>query len=116
MDIFSLLITRPMGYIIEFVYTLIPNYGVAIILFTLLIKALLFPLNYKSQKSIIRQQRLQPLLQEIQTKYANDKEKQSMETMLPAIKYSPVRKDIAFIRSGNKGKNAMNTLFSPVAT
>jgi YidC/Oxa1 family membrane protein insertase len=81
MDIFSLLITRPMGYIIEFVYTLIPNYGVAIILFTLLIKALLFPLNYKSQKSIIRQQRLQPLLQEIQTKYANDKEKQSMETM-----------------------------------
>ncbi len=81
MDIFSFLITRPMGYIIEFVYTLIPNYGVAIILFTLLIKAILFPLNYKSQKSIIRQQRLQPLLQEIQTKYANDKEKQSIETM-----------------------------------
>jgi len=80
-NIFSLLITRPMGFIIEAIYTLIPNYGVAIILFTILIKAIIFPLTYKSQKSMIKQQRISPLLQELQKKYADDKEKLSAETM-----------------------------------
>lgn len=81
MNIFSFLVTRPMGFIIEAIYTLIPNYGVAIILFTILIKAILFPLTFKSQKSMIKQQRIAPLLQELQKKYANDQEKLSAETM-----------------------------------
>ncbi len=81
MNIFSFLVTRPMGFIIEAIYTLIPNYGVAIILFTILIKAILFPLTFKSQKSMIKQQRIAPMLQELQKKYANDQEKLSAETM-----------------------------------
>lgn len=80
-DIFTLLIVRPMGFIIEFIYNVIPNYGVAIILFTIIIKLLLLPLNLKQQRSMAKQQKLAPMLQEIQRKYANDKEKLNKEMM-----------------------------------
>lgn len=78
---FEFIITRPMGYIIEFIYNLVQNYGIAIILFTFLIKLALSPLNIKSQKSMKKQQQLQPILAELQKKYANDQEKLSRETM-----------------------------------
>ena len=80
-DIFSLIIVRPMGFIIEFIYNFIPNYGVALILFTILIKLLILPLNLKSQRSMVKQQKLAPQLQELQRKYANDKEKLNKEMM-----------------------------------
>lgn len=70
-----------MGYIIEFIYNLVQNYGIAIILFTLLIKMLLFPLNIKSQKAMKKQQKIQPILMDLQKKYANDQEKLNRETM-----------------------------------
>ena len=78
---FEYIITRPMGYIIEFIYNLVQNYGIAIILFTIIIKMLLFPLNVKSQKAMRKQQKIQPILQELQKKYANDKEKLNREMM-----------------------------------
>ena len=78
---FEYIITRPMGYIIEFIYNLVQNYGVAIILFTLIIKMILFPLNIKSQKAMKKQQKIQPILMELQKKYANDQEKLNRETM-----------------------------------
>lgn len=80
-NIFTWLIIKPMGFIIEFVYNFVPNYGVALIIFTILIKLILLPLNIKSQKSMVKQQKLMPQLQEIQRKYANDKEKLNKETM-----------------------------------
>ena len=55
------------------------NYGVAIILFTLLIKLLLLPLNIKSQRAMKKQQKIQPLVAELQKKYANDKTKMQQE-------------------------------------
>ncbi len=81
MDIFTLLIVKPMGFIIELIYNFIPNYGVALILFTVLIKLLLLPLNLKSQKAMVKQQKLAPQLQELQKKYAHDKEKLNKEMM-----------------------------------
>ena len=78
---FEYIITRPMGYIIEFIYNLVQNYGIAIILFTIIIKMLLFPLNIKSQKAMRKQQKIQPIMQELQKKYANDKEKLNREMM-----------------------------------
>lgn len=81
MDIFTWLIVRPMGFIIELIYNFIPNYGVALILFTVFIKLLLLPLNLKSQKAMAKQQKLAPQLQELQRKYANDKEKLNKEMM-----------------------------------
>ena len=78
---FEYIITRPMGYIIEFIYNLVQNYGIAIILFTVVIKLILTPLNVKSQKSMRKQQKIQPYLAELQKKYANDQEKLNRETM-----------------------------------
>lgn len=78
---FEFLITRPMGFIIDFIYELVQNYGLAIIIFTIIIKLIVMPLSIKSQKSMRKQQKVQPYLMELQKKYANDKEKLQMETM-----------------------------------
>jgi YidC/Oxa1 family membrane protein insertase len=81
MNLFTMLITRPMGFIIELIYSLVRNYGLALILFTVLIKLILVPLTVKSQKSMKKQQKLQPAIAELQKKYANDKEKLNVEMM-----------------------------------
>lgn len=70
-----------MGFIIEFIYSLVSNYGLSIILFTVLIKLVLLPLNIKSQKAMKKQQKIQPIMQELQAKYANDQEKLQREMM-----------------------------------
>ncbi len=80
-SIFTWLIVKPMGFIIKLIYDFIPNYGVALIIFTVLIKLLILPLNLKSQKSMVKQQKLAPQLQELQRKYANDKDKLNKEMM-----------------------------------
>ena len=76
-----------MGWILKMCYFLVNNYGVAIILFTVLVKALLLPLTIKQQRSMMLTQKIQPLLQELQKKYANDKEKLNAETMKLYQKY-----------------------------
>ena len=68
-------------WVIMSIYNLVNNYGVAIILFTILVKLLLLPLNIKSQKAMKKQQKIQPLLAELQKKYANDQQKLQQETM-----------------------------------
>lgn len=81
MNIFRLLITTPLGYILGWINDFVNNYGVAIILFTVLIKLILLPLGLKQQKSMTKMQRIQPKLKEIQEKYKYDQNKASMETM-----------------------------------
>ena len=61
--------------IIELVYKVIPNYGVAIIIMTLLIKIVLFPVTHKSYESTARMQEIQPMIKEIQEKYKDDPQK-----------------------------------------
>lgn len=75
------LITRPMGFIIEQIYNLVSNYGFAIIIFTVIIKLILIPLNVRSQKAMKKQQKIQPVIAELQQKYANDQEKLQREMM-----------------------------------
>ncbi len=76
-----------LGWVLKLCNDLCGNYGVALILFTLLIKLVLLPLSVKQQSSMMKTQKLQPLLNEIQRKYPNDKEKQSQETMKLYQKY-----------------------------
>lgn len=76
-----------LGWVLKLMYILVNNYGVAILLFTILIKAALMPLTIKQQKSMLKTQKLQPLLMEIQKKYENDKEKLNQETMKLYQKY-----------------------------
>ncbi len=78
---FEYLITRPLGWIIEQIYSLVANYGFSIIIFTIIVKLILLPLNVKSQKAMRKQQKVQPILQELQKKYANDQEKLQREMM-----------------------------------
>ena len=60
-------------------YALVQNFGWAIILFTVIIKAAMFPLNLKQQKSMAISQLFTPKVQEIQRKYKNNPEKQQEE-------------------------------------
>lgn len=69
------------GAILGFLYNIIGNYGVSIILFTFLIKFALSPLDLKQRKSTARMQQVQPVLNQLQKKYANDKEKLNSEIM-----------------------------------
>lgn len=80
MGIFNLLAT-PLGFVMEWIYKLIPNYGWALILFTLVAKLLMFPLSIKQQKSTARMSAFQPMIQEIQKKWANDKTRMNEEMM-----------------------------------
>lgn len=80
-SIFEMIITTPLGYIISFIYSLIQNYGLAIIIFTILVKIIIAPLMVKQQNSMLQMQKLQPELAKIQKKYANDKNRLNEETM-----------------------------------
>ena len=71
------LITVPFGWILGQLYHLTSNYGVAMILFALIVQGVLTPINAKSKKSMMKMSRLQPRIQEIQTKYAHDQQKQN---------------------------------------
>ena len=64
----------PLGWIMWLIYQVVHNYGIALILFTVLTKAALFPLSIKQQKSSAKMAVFQPKMAEIQKKYANDRE------------------------------------------
>ena len=81
LSLFELCITRPLGWLIQFIYNLVDNYGLAIILFTVVIKLILMPLQIKSQKAMKRQQKVQPIIMELQKKYANDQQRLQQEMM-----------------------------------
>lgn len=76
-------IAKPMGMFLNFIYNTMAfeNYGLSIIIFTLFIKMVLLPLTIKQYKSTARMQEVQPMIQEIQKRYKNDKEKLNQEMM-----------------------------------
>ena len=69
-----------LGYLLWFIYEIVPNYGIAILLFTLIIKILMFPFSVKQQKSMASQTKVQKKVKELQKIYANDRMKLQMET------------------------------------
>ena len=68
-----------LGPIMRMIYGLVSNYGIAIILFTLLIRVVSFPLALHSQKTMAKQSVFMPMVQEIQKKYRNDPQRQNEE-------------------------------------
>lgn len=82
-------ITEPLGVIMNFFYRYVAfeNYGLAIILFTILTKIILFPLILKQQKSMLMTQELQPKLKELSENYGDDREKLSIEQQKLYQKY-----------------------------
>jgi len=75
------ILAKPCLWLLNFIYGVIPNYGVAIIILTILTKILLWPLGTKSYKSMSQMKKLQPLIQEIRDKYKNDRKKMNEEVM-----------------------------------
>jgi YidC/Oxa1 family membrane protein insertase len=80
-QLFNLVIVNPLLNILVFIYSLIGNYGVAILIFTVLIKLVTLPFSVQQQKSMRNQQAVQPELAALQKKYAKDKEKLAQEQM-----------------------------------
>ena len=70
----------PFGYLLSWLYQLTSNYGVALIIFAVILKLILLPATAKSKKSTMKMSRLQPRLQALQKKYANDQQKLSEAT------------------------------------
>ena len=69
------------GYLLELLYNLVNNYGVAIILFTVVIKLILLPLSIKQQRTMKKSAKIQEKLKVIQFKYKNNPEKLNQEMM-----------------------------------
>lgn len=83
MDIWSTIILNPMINILLVIYGFLGNFGVAIILFTILIRLITYPLNAQQMKSTMAMTELQKSKkwQEMQKKYKDDREKQAQEQM-----------------------------------
>ena len=73
------IIAVPLGYLLTFIYNLVGNYGISLIILTVLVKLLLYPLYFKQIKSTASMSSLQPKMKAIQEKYKNDKEKMNEE-------------------------------------
>ena len=76
MNLLEKIITVPFGYLLDFLYQFTTNYGVALILFAIIVRLVLLPITAKSKKSMMKMSRIQPRIQELQKKYENDKQKQ----------------------------------------
>ena len=71
------IITVPFGYLMDWLYQVTNNYGVALILFAVIVQLVLLPITAKSKKSTMKMSRLQPRIKDIQTRYAHDQQKQN---------------------------------------
>ena len=72
---------RGLGAILSFFYSVIPSYGLAIILLTVLVRMALFPLTFKQTRSMQAMQKVQPKVKELQRKYKGNRQKLNEELM-----------------------------------
>ncbi len=75
------IIAKPLLHLLRFFNHYVKNYGVSIILLTILVKILFWPLTHKSYKSMKEMQKLQPLMAKLREKYKNDKQQMNKELM-----------------------------------
>jgi len=75
------IVAKPCLWLMNRIHGIVPNYGVAIILLTILIKIILWPLGSKSYKSMNEMKKIQPLMAEIREKYKDDKKTMNQEVM-----------------------------------
>ena len=74
-------ITKPLYHLIDFLYHVFGNFGVAILLVTVIVKALFFPLANKSYASMAKMKKLQPEMEKLRERFKDDKARQSQELM-----------------------------------
>lgn len=71
--------STPFGYVMRLIYQFVGSYGVSIFLFALLVKVLMLPLSFKTKRSMMEVQRIQPKVQQIQKTYARDQRRMQEE-------------------------------------
>ncbi len=76
---FFYILSKPFTQILKWFYDFTGNFGIAIILFTLLIRIILFPVAQKSFKSMEKMKKMQPEIKRIKTQYANNKQMMNLE-------------------------------------
>lgn len=69
------------GFVLNFIYGIVNNYGIAIIIFTIVLKLILLPMSLKQQKTMKKTAKLQKQVREIQDKYASDPTRMNQEVM-----------------------------------
>ena len=86
------IIAKPLGMLLDLLYGLIGNYGICIIIFTVIVKVCLYPLYIKQIKSTAKMSELQPKMQAIQNQYANDTETMNikMQELYKEEKFNPM--------------------------
>ncbi len=80
-EIWNLVIVNPMMNVLVFIYALVRNYGIAIIIFTVLLKLLTLPFSIQQTRSMKKQQEAAPALAALQKKYGKDRERMAQEQM-----------------------------------
>ena len=78
----------PFAWLTRMFYSLTGSYGVALILFTLVVKLVILPFQMKSKKSMLRMNRMQGKIKDIQTRFANNKERQQQEKSAISFPYT----------------------------
>lgn len=79
MNFITKLFGYPLGIIMWVIYSIIPNYGIALFVFTIITRLALFPVSLNQQKSSARMQMLQPEIKKIQEKYSGDNQRMNEE-------------------------------------
>ncbi|MBP6492069.1 MAG: membrane protein insertase YidC [Clostridia bacterium] len=86
-------VAEPLGVLLSYLYNFIDNYGITLVIFTIIVKACLFPLYADQIKHSARMADVQPKMQALQKKYANDKEMLNIKMMelYKEEKFNPMR-------------------------
>jgi YidC/Oxa1 family membrane protein insertase len=78
---FLTLIAKPLFYVLDYIYAVIGNFGVAIMVLTVIVKAVFFPLANKSYRAMNKMKKLAPLMQELRQRFGEDKARLNQEMM-----------------------------------
>lgn len=85
----------PFGMLMKGIYSLVGNYGIAIIIFGIIVKLILLPLAFSNEKTRLRNMRIQPKMREIQQRYKNDtknpKYQEEMQKLYTEENYNPMK-------------------------
>ena len=86
------IIATPIGYLLMWIYRLVGNYGISLIILTFIVKLVLYPLYAKQIKSSADMAEMSEKTQEIQRRYANDREKQNeeMQKLYAEVGFNPM--------------------------
>jgi len=116
MNLINTFLGIPLGHVMRFIYGLVQNYGLSIILFALIARAILFPVSVIAQKNAVKMARMKPKLDNIKRRYAGDKDRISEEqyAIFKKEKYSPLFGTIPLLLQIPLILGLINVIYNPL--